>query len=238
MHFRSARLVILGLFCLTAPVLAQTNSDQLSAVLKQMDTASKGFRNARADFRWDYYERVVHDTTTQNGSIYFERSGNATNMGAVIINPAAKSKIDKVLEYKAGTLQIFDPGFDQITVFKAGANQAQYESFLTLGFGGSGSDLSRAWNIKDLGTETLSDDGQPVKTEKLDLTSRSPDANTMFTHITIWVDPARAISLKQIFYTASGDYRTAFYSHIKVNGSIDKGAFAIKKDRNTTVVNH
>jgi outer membrane lipoprotein-sorting protein len=128
---------------------------------------------------------------------------------------------------------MFDPGVDQITVLHAGANQAQYESFLTLGFGGSGSDLERAWKIADLGPETI--DG--VKTEKLDLTAKDAQASSMFTHITIWVDPARAVSLKQVFYAPSGDVRTAYYSNIRLNTKIDKGTFAIKKDSHTTVVN-
>jgi outer membrane lipoprotein-sorting protein len=93
-------------------------------------------------------------------------------------------------------------------------------------------------NVTDQGPETLTDNGQPIKVEKLDLVAKDPAARKNFTHITIWVDPARAVSLKQIFYTPSGDYRTATYSAIKVNGNVHKDQFAIKKDKNTTVVNH
>ena len=160
-------------------------------------------------------------------------------MGAVLVdsNAGSKSKPIKVIQYAAGSVQVFDPGVDQITVLHPG-NQAAIESFLTLGFGGSGTDLARAWTITDLGPETLTDNGQPIKVEKLDLVGKDPDARKNFTHITIWVDPTRAISLKQILYTASGDYRTATYSNIKVNGNLHKDQFAIKKDKNTTIVNH
>jgi outer membrane lipoprotein-sorting protein len=225
---------------LATSAFAQENSPQLTHVLKQMDTASASFQRATADFRWDLYEKIVHDTTTDNGSIYFERQGNSTTMGAVVLAPAAsgKEKYAKVLEYKNGALQIFDTGVDQITVVAAGANQAQYEGFLTLGFGGSGTELNRTWKIQDLGSETLTDDGKPVVTEKLDLTPRDSNANNMFTHITVWIDLTRDVSLKQVFYTASGNYRTATYTHIQVNGNVHKDHFAIKKDKNTTVVNH
>jgi outer membrane lipoprotein-sorting protein len=212
---------------LATSAFAQENSPQLTHVLKQMDAASASFQRATADFRWDLYEKVVHDTTTDTGSIYFERQGNSTTMGAVVLAPGAsgKEKYAKVLEYKNGALQIFDTGVDQITVVAAGANQAQYEGFLTLGFGGSGTELNRTWKIQDLGSETLTDDGKPV-------------ANNMFTHITVWIDLTRDVSLKQVFYTASGNYRTATYTHIQVNGNVHKDRFAIKKDKNTTVVNH
>ena len=231
---KSLRLTALLLSVAISPVAlsAQAGSAHLDAVLSQMNAASKTFNDARADFRWDYYERVVRDTSTQQGSIYFERKSGAMTMGAVIMDPKTKAK-QKIIDYEGGTLQMFDPGVDQITVLHAGANQAQYESFLTLGFGASGTDLQHSWNIQDQGQETI--DG--VKTEKLDLTGKDPQANNMFTHITIWIDPARAVALKQEFYAPSGDKRTTYYSAIRLNTKIDKGSFAIKKDAHTTIVN-
>jgi outer membrane lipoprotein-sorting protein len=217
---------------------AQAASPQLTYVLKQMDTASAKFQRATADFQWDYYEKIVHDTTTQKGSIYFEREKGSTDMGAVIIDPSViekgKPKLVKVLQYGGGVLQMFDPGVDQITVLHEGANQAEVEGFLTLGFGASGTDLQKAWNITDMGSETMGD----VKVEKLDLVGKSPESKKNFTHVTIWVDPVRGVSLKQVFYQASGNYRTATYMNVKVNGNVHKDQFAIKKDKNTTVVNH
>lgn len=236
------RTFFVAVLTLTAAVnsYAQVASPQLTSVLKQLDTASAKFQRATADFQWDYYERVVHDTSTQKGSIYFEREKGATDMGAVLVDPSAgpKSKPIKVIQYQGGTVQMFDPGVDQITVLHEAGNQSEIESFLTLGFGGSGTDLARAWAINDLGPETLTDNGQPVKVEKLDLVGKDAGSRKNFSHITIWVDPARAVSLKQIFYTTSGDYRTATYSAIKVNGNLHKDQFAIKKDKNTTIVNH
>jgi outer membrane lipoprotein-sorting protein len=226
------------LFAALVPIAAkaQAKSPQLAAVLSQMDAASARFKSAEASFRWDFYEKIVHDTSTQTGSIYFLRSGASTDMGALVLDAGAKAP--QVIEYKAGKLQLFNPGPDQITVINAQANQAEYEGFLTLGFGGSGSDLEKAWNIVDQGAETLMDDGKPVKTEKLQLTGKTAETRKNFDVITIWVDSTRAISLKQIFHTATGNYRTATYSHVRLNGSIDKGKFAIKKDKNTTVVTH
>ncbi|MGA8940268.1 MAG: outer membrane lipoprotein-sorting protein [Acidobacteriaceae bacterium] len=237
---RKLAILILSLASAAPVTMAQANSPQLTYVLKQMDTGSARFRRATADFQSDYYEKIVHDTTTQKGYIYFERQGNSTNMGMVIVDPSAhtKSNIVKVIQYEDGTLQMFDPGVDQITVMHEGANQSEIEAFFALGFGGSGTDLAKAWNIKDLGPETLTDNGQPVKVEKLDLQGKSPSMRKNFTHITIWIDPVRDVSLKQIFYTPAGDYRTATYSEIKVNGNVHKDHFAIKRDKNTTIVNH
>ncbi|MEO6981816.1 MAG: outer membrane lipoprotein-sorting protein [Edaphobacter sp.] len=212
---------------------AQTKPGHLQEVLRQMDVASTHFKSAQADFRWDIYERVVRQTTTQNGSIYFLKNGTKTQMGAKILPP-----FTKFLEYKNGQLRIYDPGPNQLTILNAGANQAQYESFLTLGFGGGGTELAKAWTISDLGTESINDGSGPVETVKLDLVSKEQKVRDMFTHITIWVDPRRGISLKQQFFTPSDDQKTATYLHIRYNQKVDTAPFAIKTNKKTAITQH
>jgi outer membrane lipoprotein-sorting protein len=226
--FRPAAVAVLvAASALSAP--AQAPSPQLNTILSQLDAASARFRNARADFEWDYYERVVRDTSKQFGQIYFERKGADTDMGAVVVDPATKAK-QKVLQYSAGTLQVFDPGANHIDIVHAGANQAEYEGFLTLGFGGSGRDLAKAWNITDGGPDTIGG----VKVEKLDLIGKDPSVRNNFSHVTVWIDLSRGVSLKQVFNTPSGDIRTALYSNIQLNGKIDAKPFAIKTNGSTT----
>jgi outer membrane lipoprotein-sorting protein len=209
---------------------------QLPTILSQMDSASAHFKNAQADVRYDNYTRVVNDHDIETGSIYIERSGTTEQMGAVFYNTGPDNKPSatpaRIVNFDGGTLRIFTVGTNQVDLFKAGANQARYDSFLTLGFGGSGKDLQRAWNITDQGPDTV--DG--VKTEKLDLVSKDPSVKNMFTHITIWIDPSRAVSLKQIFYAPNGDNRTANYSNIRLNTSVNKKPYNIPK--NATVIAH
>jgi outer membrane lipoprotein-sorting protein len=221
--------VVLGV---SGRALAQSKPGHLDEVLRQMDAASERFKSAQADFQWDLYERVVKETTTQKGIIYFMRDGALTQMGAKVLPPAAK-----ILEYKRGELSLFDPGANHLLLMSAGAKQAQYESFLTLGFGGSGRDMAKAWTISDLGTEQMSDGDKMVSTEKLDLVAKDPGVRNMFTHIVIWIDPERAISLKQQFFMPSEDVRTSVYTHIRYNEKVDTKPFAIKTDKNTTTDN-
>ena len=209
---------------------AQAKSGELDSVLRQMDQASARFKSAEADFRWDIYERVVKETTTQTGTIYFIKNGSGLQMGAKIAPPAAK-----LIEYKNGGLKLFEPGSDHLTLLSAGNNKAQYESFLTLGFGGSGTDLAKAWTITDMGTEPINDGAKTVTTTKLNLVSKDPGVRNMLTHIIIWVDPARGISLKQEFFTPSEDTRTTFFTDIRYNQSVNTKPYAIKTDKKTTV---
>jgi outer membrane lipoprotein-sorting protein len=203
----------------------------LENVLSQMDAASGQFHSAQANFQWDQFEMVVNSTDTQTGVIYFQRSGSNMQM-AVDVETADGQPSKKYIVFSDGVLKFFQPQIDQLTVMHAGNNRIQYESYLTLGFGGSGTDLKKNWDITYQGTETI--DG--VETAKLDLVSKSASVRNNFSHVTIWIDPTRAISLKQILYEPSGDTRTAYYRNISYNKKIPSSVFKIKMDSKTQVV--
>jgi outer membrane lipoprotein-sorting protein len=206
-------------------------SGDLNHVLTELDAAAVKFHSAKADFQWDQFERVVSSTDTQAGVIYYQGSGPAARV-ALDIETADGQPAKKSIVYSNGVAQFFQPEIDQMTVFHAGDKQAQWGTYLTLGFGGSGSDLKKSWNITYQGMETI--DG--VQTAKLDLVSKDPGVQANVSHVTIWVDPTRAVSLKQILYEPSGDTRTALYKNIEYNKKISPSVFKIKTDSKTQVV--
>ncbi|SEF61632.1 Outer membrane lipoprotein-sorting protein [Bryocella elongata] len=222
-------LLTLATFAFSAVAHAQ---GQLQSVLAEMDKASASFQSARADVHQEFYEKVIHAVSTvQNGSVYFVRKNGQTGMGAVMSDVGSSAK-PQVIQYSDNVLKVFSPALNQVDVFKAKAGQA--DSFLTLGFGGSGKDLAASWNVSDAGSETIAG----VKTEKLELTPKDAKIAANFDKITLWIDPARGISLRQVFHTPEGDYRTANYSNIKMNAKVDTAAFAMHPDKATKIVTH
>jgi len=220
----AAGLLVLASLAPVHTAGAQARPDRLKAVLAQMDAGSAKFHSAEASIQKQQFEKIVNDTTTESGTIYFLRSGNSTQVGARFDPPNQQT-----LEYKNGVARLYSAGTNHIdTISTAGANQARAETFLALGFGGSGSDLARQWTITDQGTEQMSDGSRMVEVEKLDLVSKDASVRGNFTHITIWVDLARDISLKQVGFTPSGDTDTTIYSNIRLNQPINLKAFAIK----------
>jgi outer membrane lipoprotein-sorting protein len=141
-------------------------------------------------------------------------------MGAVFTAPSVK-----YLHFAGGKGDMYDAVSKKTTSFSVGENKARAESFLTLGFGGSGKDLQQAWTVTLQGTETV--DGTAAT--KFDLVPKDPSVGEMFTHVTIWLDLTRGVSLKQIFYTPEGDTRTSYYTHIRYNTSIDTKKYATPK---------
>jgi outer membrane lipoprotein-sorting protein len=224
-----SRFAVAAIFSfVAASALAQ--SADLQKVLSQMDAASQKFQSAQADFSWDQLTVVVQSHEITAGTIAFRRAGNSTEMIAQVKTDNGQPAPKDIL-YKNGELAYYQPTIKQQTIFSAGANRQQYEGFLTLGFGGSGKDLATNWKINFQGMETI--DG--TQTAKLDLTPKQAGGNQMFTHITIWIDPTRAISLKQIFFQESGDTRTAVYTNIQMN-QVPASSFAIKAAPGTQTV--
>ncbi|HEX4715120.1 MAG TPA: hypothetical protein VH164_09360, partial [Ktedonobacteraceae bacterium] len=80
------------------------------------------------------------------------------------------------------------------------------------------------WKVTFIGTESM--DGASVA--KLDLVPKEQKVLDMFTHVTIWVEPSRGISHKQIFYQPSGDLRTATYKNIQYNKPLASELFQLK----------
>ena len=227
-------------------VAAQAKPTGLAAILAQMDEASRKFQSAQADLRQELFTKAVRDTESQAGQIYFLHKAGATQMGMKLYPPDAKPGTPpaQIIEFKDGKAQVLNTGTGQVDQFTAsGKNQAFADTMMSLGFGGSGTDLQKAWSITDQGPETLKDGNQSVQTEKLDLVSRDANIKNTYSHITVWIDPARDVSLKQVAFEASdgtptGDTRTVFYSNIRLNQPVDVAPFAIKCKGKCNVVPH
>jgi outer membrane lipoprotein-sorting protein len=209
-------------------------ADDLKTVLRRLDVAAANFHTTSADFQFDTVQTdPVPDTDVQKGTVYYGRKGSAFQMAAHIREVNGKI-VPKVYTYSAGILRLYEKLTDQVRNFsKAG----KFESYLMLGFGASGKDLEQKWDIKYLGSETLSDGNTAVKTEKLELVAKDPAIRKVLSKVTIWVDPDRAVSLKQVFDEGPGSYRVCLYSHFKTNQPLPADAFTLKTDSQTEYIN-
>lgn len=194
---------------------AHAADPQLDKVLSQLDAASMKFKSAEADVKREHFERVVSDTTTDNGQVYVVRKGTSPEMGLAI----GKQR----MHFANGKLDVYDGASTKH--IDAAEKKAQYESYLTLGFGGSGKDLASQWNITYQGMEPING----VQTAKLALVAKDPEVRAKFPNITIWVDPTRSVTLKQIFEDSAHNRDTSYYSKMKYNQSVNTTPYKLPK---------
>jgi len=223
------KLVITAFLALLLPVPGAF-ADDLEGVLRKLDAAAASFQSTTADFEFDSTQTdPVPDTDVQKGIVYYDRKGNAFQMG-VHINEVNGKPVPKIITVSGGVFKLYEQLPNQVTT---SSKVSKYESYLVLGFGASGKDLQQKWNITYLGSETLNG----IKTDKLQLIAKDPQVLKLFPKVVIWIDPSRGVSLKQFFDEGQGQSSTCIYSNIKVNQPLPADAFTFKTDSKTQFIN-
>ena len=212
-----------------APKQPTDSEAELRRVIDDMDRTAANFHTAQAKFVWTQYTSVVNESDLQEGVVYFRRAGQQVEMAADILKPTPKQVL-----FADSKVQLYQPNIDQVTQYDTGKNRALVESFLVLGFGGSGQDMLKSFTVSYLGQETV--DG--VATAKLDLVPKSDKARNTFEHICLWIDLSKnpGISVQQQLFAPENDYRLASYSDIHLNEKIPDSAFKLKTSGNSRFV--
>ena len=200
------------------PQAKAADSVNLDTVLKKMDTAAASFRGVQADFEWDTYEKVIDEVDEiQTGTVYYRRNGKDIEMMAEVKkagSDATKLKPEpKFVLFKDGKISMYQPKTDQVTIYDLGKNRVDFESYVVLGFGGSGQDLVKAFEVTYGGPESVNG----VATAKLQLLPKSDKVRNTYNRIFLWIDLDKGISVQQQFFSPQGDYRLTKYSSIQLN---------------------
>jgi outer membrane lipoprotein-sorting protein len=215
---------------LLAAAVAFPQDANLEKVMSQMDASSAKFQDMEADITADLFTVVVQEHEIQTGKTAFRRAGGSLEMITKILTDNGQPSERDIL-YKNGELDFYQPALKQETIFSSGANRGEFDSLLATGFGATSKDLSSTWTVSLLGMETM--DG--VQTAKLDLVPKQANIRNNVSHITIWLDPSRDISLKQVMYQPTGDSRTVTYSNIRYNTHPPASLFTLKIASGTQV---
>ena len=220
-----------------APEPTPDDAQDLQSVLHKMDTVAANFRTAQAEFEWDNYQKVIDEMAdVQTGNIFYRRAGKGIEMIADVKKSgpsAGELKPDsKSVLFSDGKVRMYTPKTEQEMVYDLGKNRSELESFLVLGFGGSGQDLQKQFDVTYGGTETING----VKAAKLNLVPKSEKVRDKFNRMILWIDPDKGVSVQQQLFTAQGDYRLCKYSGIRIGEKINDDVFKLKTTGKTQII--
>lgn len=205
-------------------------ADDLQSILRKLDVAAANFHSTSADFEFDSVTTdPIPDKDIQKGTVYYERKGKSFEMAAHIREENGHA-VPKTVLYSGGVVRLYETKINQVTTL---SKISKYGSWFMLGFGAGGKELSQKWDMTYMGSETL--DG--IRTEKLEMVPKDPEIRKNLPKVTIWIDPERGVSLKQVFDEGPGQYRVCVYFNIKVNQSLPRNAFTLKTNKDTQFVN-
>lgn len=210
------------------PPKADQDKEALQRALRRMDQTAANFRTAEADLVWTTYNSVAAQSLTDTGKIYFRRAGGGIEMAVDLVPPSARQII-----FRDSKVQVYTPGTNEVHVYDTGAHREEVEAFLVLGFGNSGSELKKTFDVTYVGEEKIGDD----RSDKLELVPISASVKQQFPKIDLWID-SDGVSRRQQLFQQDGDYRLADYSTIKLNKGVPKDAFKLKTSGNVKTVTH
>ena len=191
----------------------QGRSATLDNVLKQLDRSAKDFRSLSATVERTKVTVVVNDHSTETGSLLVRGDKMLLQM-----NPPDSRTVLR----NGDNIYLYTPGLKQVQEFNLGKNRDLADEFLLLGFGTTGTDLQKGFDIKLVGEESL--DGK--KDIELELTPKSAAVLKQFSKIQIWLDETSWLPDQQQFTeNGSGDYLTVHYTKIVRNPNIPDSDF-------------
>jgi outer membrane lipoprotein-sorting protein len=204
-----------------APLSIAASGGPLDQVLARMDRAAKDFKSMTAQVTRVTHTEVLNENDTEMGSITMKKVHAGEVEGLVDFT----SPDHKTFEFDKRTAREYLPKLKTVQVFDLKKHAAQIEQFIMIGFGTSGSELAKDYDMTVLGTEPW--EGQQAV--HLQLVPKAPDAKQYVQKLELWI-PAQGdpYPLHEKILEPSGDYLLVTYSDLRINPPLAADATKLK----------
>lgn len=191
----------------------QSRAVTVEGILRQLDNNAKNFHSLSADVERTKVTVVVNDRSVENGSLLVRGDKMLIQM---------TSPDPRTILRNGDNIYIYTPGLKRVEEYNLGKNRDLADEFLLLGFGTSGKELEKGFQVKLVGEDKIGD----KKDAELELTPRSVAVLNQFSKIQIWLDETTWLPDQQQFTeNGSGDYLTVRYTKIVRNPNISDSQF-------------
>lgn len=215
------RFLVPLLLALVAP--ATVAAADLPTVLSKMNAAAPQFQGMTAKIRWVKYTKLVDDTDVEAGDLWVKKDAK----GQVQLRIAFTEPVRKQVRIEKTTVELFNEVINQIEEYDLKSKGNQLYEGLLLGYGVSGDELKKRYDITIAGEEAI--DGQP--TVKLTMIPKDAEDRTAGKSAEMWISTQSWQPLQQKAIEHSGDYRLVSYSGVKINPAIKASDLALDESR-------
>lgn len=201
-------------------------AETLEDVLARMDKAAPSIQAMTAQVKMVTYTAIIDDTTIENGTLQMQkRSGD---LRAVIEFTGANEARTVALLGKL--VKIYYPNLKQYQSYDLGKDAQTADQLLLLGFGTSGADLAKSYDIRLAGSDKV--DGKD--SSELELTPKDPSVKAKLAKVDLWIPADAGYPVQQQFFDPPkpGNWRKVTYSNINLNPDI-KGTLDLKIPKGT-----
>lgn len=196
------------LLCITA-LCGLLRADSLQAVLARMDAAAPKFHGIKAGVTMVTYTKIINDKSVETGTLQMQRLSPKKVRAIMELSSGGQSK--RILFFAGNNVRMYFADSNSYQDYDLGKNANVLNSYLLLGFGSSGSELSNNYEITFLGEESVNQ----VKASKLQLVPKDKSVLEHLTKVYIWIPEAGANPVQQQFFEPTENYREVTYGDLQ-----------------------
>jgi outer membrane lipoprotein-sorting protein len=210
----------LSIFVAAALFAFPAAAQNLDSALALLDRSAAGFRGMVAQVKKVSHTHVIQDDSEESGRITLFRQGpKDLRMLVEFQQPDPRA-----VAFASRKVQIYYPKISTVQEYDLGKQGALVDQFLLLGFGTPGQELRKSYDIKYAGADTAAG----VKTQRLELVPKSPEARQHVRLIEMWVSDAEGIPVQQKVHQPSKDYVLITYTAIQLNPQLTAESVKLK----------
>jgi outer membrane lipoprotein-sorting protein len=206
---------------LAGPPTLAAAGDTVQQILARMDKAASEFKAMTAQVTHVDHTDVLNEDSTESGTVTMKK----VQPGEVLERVDFTVPDRKTITFEKRHVQEYLPKINTVQVFDLDKHGEQLDRFLMIGFGISGIELAKDWDVAVLGTENIN--GQSAI--RLQLNPKAAEFRQYLQKIELWI-PAEGdpYPLREKIFEPSRDYRLVTYSDLKINPPLAPDALQLK----------
>ena len=202
---------------LAVPVVFGAGNDNLQQVLARMDKAANDFKAMTAQVSYLTHTDVLNDNTTESATVTMKKVQPGEVQGRLDFTAPDR----KIVTFEKRRIQEYFPKINTLQVFDLQKHGEQLDKFLMIGFGTSGTELAKDYDVTVLGTEN--------STIHLQLIPKAGEAKQYVKKLELWIpDQGDPYPLRRKILEPSGDYILVTFSGLKINPPLQPDALQLQ----------
>jgi outer membrane lipoprotein-sorting protein len=211
--------MLVRLACLAAITGIGLRAESVNDILARMDQSARTFRTFSAKLKRTEYTQVLHSSDVTEGT---QRVSKLRSQPVTILEffgPNAQT-----IRLSGRTAEVYSPKAKMVEVWDAGKYAKAANQMLLLGFGTSGTELRKDYDVTLGGSETIGG----TRTTRIELVPKDRDLKKQVEKIEMWIPEGESAPLQVKVSRTSKDYELASYSEVKVNPALPESDFELK----------
>jgi outer membrane lipoprotein-sorting protein len=193
--------------------------EALNDILARMDRAAVKFQSFSATTKRIEYTAVFDGKEEKTGVMRLKKAKGGMQGVVIFAEPDPKT-----IYFAGKTLQVYYPKANSVEIYDAGKHTNVIDEIILLGFGTSGAELHKNYQVTLAGTETLNG----IHTSRLELIPKSDEVRQYASKIELWIPEGESNPIQEKVTQPNKDYNLVQFSDRKINPPLLDSDFSLK----------